>query len=204
MGMKQRTIHGSKGFTVPELLVVIVLIAIISSVAVFGYGSWRGTTNDAKRRSDVQQVANSLSAYAIKSNNFVESTSGCGKDGGGNGWLGAGPAHTGAGTYPRSIVECLQDANVLSVDSYVDPSKCIWNSSATCGVSGGTPTKAYMKATCTKGGAKVTYVMAYLETKPQIKATIDALCDGGTVAGFDATSQKWGTNFSMNYYVTVK
>jgi prepilin-type N-terminal cleavage/methylation domain-containing protein len=204
MGTMRQRIQSTTGFTVVELLVVIVVLGIVTTVAVFGYGNWRGTTNDAKRRSDVQQVANSLSAYAIKANNYVEATSGCGRDGEGNGWLGAGPAHTGAGTYPRSIVECLQDANVLSVDSYVDPSKCIWNSSATCGVSGGTPTKAYMKATCMKSGRKVTYVMAYLETKPQIKTTVDALCDVGTVDGFDSTTQKWGTNFSMNYYVTVK
>lgn len=204
MGTINQRLRNVKGFTVPEVLIVIIVIGILASIAVFGYGSWRGTTNDAKRKSDVQQVATALSAYLIKNNDYVEVGSGCGRNGNGNGWLSAGPTHTGAGVYPRSIVECLQDAGVLGVNDFIDPSKCVWNSSATCGVSGGTPTKAYMKATCKKGGSDVTYVMAYLETKPQIKPTIDALCDAGTVSGFDATTQRWGTNFSMNYYVTVK
>ena len=61
-----------------------------------------------------------------------------------------------------------------------------------------------MKATCTKDGQAVTYVMGRLEGQPRRDAEIDALCDSGSMAWFNSSSQKWGTNYGMNYYVTVR
>jgi hypothetical protein len=61
-----------------------------------------------------------------------------------------------------------------------------------------------MKATCTKGGVAVTYVFAHLDGQQRRDTEVDGLCDSGTVGGFNSSSQKWGTNYGMNYYVTVK
>jgi hypothetical protein len=61
-----------------------------------------------------------------------------------------------------------------------------------------------MKATCEKDGAKVTYLFAHLVTEPRIDNEVDSACDDDTVAGFNASSQNWGTNYGMNYYITVR
>jgi hypothetical protein len=61
-----------------------------------------------------------------------------------------------------------------------------------------------MKATCKKNGIDITYVFAHLETQPRQDSTINALCDAGTVAGYNASSQLWGTSYGMNYYIIVK
>jgi hypothetical protein len=60
-----------------------------------------------------------------------------------------------------------------------------------------------MKAVCTKGGKTVAYFMVHLEGQPRIDAEVDALCDPGTLPWFNTTSQKWGSGYGMNYYVTV-
>lgn len=190
------------GFTVVELVIVIVTIGILATIALVTFPGYQAQTRDTKRKSDVQQVATALSAYLIQNNNAVEQASGCGINGNGNGWLDVGPADIAA--YPKSIVNCLQDANVLAVTDFIDPSGCVRDSTASCGVYGGAPTKAYMKVTCTKGGAKSTYVLAYLETQPQKKAEVDALCDANTVSGFTSTTQQWGTYYGMNYYIRVR
>lgn len=197
------TTHTKKtGFTLVELVIVIAVIAILASIVLVAYPGYQARNRDTDRKSDIQQVATALTAYALQKNDYVETASGCGANGNGNGWLGVGPADLAF--YPRSISDCLRDAKVLPTGDFIDPTNCIRDSSATCGVYGGTPTKAYMKATCVSGGVEVTYVFAYLETQPQKQAEVDALCDTNTVNGFTSTSQKWGTYYGMNYYVRVK
>jgi prepilin-type N-terminal cleavage/methylation domain-containing protein len=191
------------GFTVPELLIVISVIGILASIVLLVYPGYQMRARNAERKSDVGQVAAALGTYALQKNNYVGTGSGCGLNGNGNGWLAAGPSESGAGSYPKSILTCLNEADILAGANFVDPSGCLWASGGTCGSSGGF-VKAYMKATCTKSGTTVSYVFAYLESEPQKVAEVDALCDSGTVSGFTATSQKWGTNYGMNYYTTVR
>jgi type IV pilus assembly protein PilA len=193
------------GFTVTEILIVISVIGILAGIAIVVYPGYQLRTRNNERKSDVQQVAAALSAYALQKNNFVNSTSGCGKDGMGNGWL-AGV--TGGGgemsSYPKAILTCMQEAGVLAGGSFIDPSGCLGASGGSCGVSGQF-VRAYMKASCTKGvNNTVTYVLAYLESEPQKVIEVDALCDAGTVAGFTAATQNFGTRYGMNYYVTVR
>ncbi len=191
--------NGERGFTVVELLVVIVVIGILAGIVAFTVPGYQQRTRDNQRKSDVSQIAAALNAYALKKNDFVGSTSGCGYAGHGNGFFNAGPS----GSYPASIFSCLQTAEVLK-ETIADPSDCVSDSGGNCGTSGGEPVKAYMKATCTKDGAPVTYVLAHLEAQPRIDSEVDALCDSGSVEGFDAASQKWGSRYGMNYYATVK
>ncbi len=190
-----------QGFTIAELLVVIVVIGILASIALVVYPGYQLRTRNNERKSDLSQVAAALGTYAIQKNTYLSTGSGCGQSGNGNGWLAAGP--TEIASYPKSILTCLQEAGALGQGTFIDPSGCLWASGGTCGSTGGL-VKAYMKASCTNGGVKVNYVFAYLESEPQKIAEVDALCDSGSVAGFDATSQKWGTNYGMNYYLTVR
>jgi prepilin-type N-terminal cleavage/methylation domain-containing protein len=189
------------GFTLVELAIVIAVIAILALIVLVAYPGYQQRNRDNVRKSDMQQLSAAISTYAIQKNNFVETASGCGIAGDGNGWLSATTADWG--TYSaKSIIGCLQDAKVLKAGDFIDPSGCVRDSGGACGTSGGAPVPAYMKVTCAKSGVKTTYLLAYLETQPRIDATIDALCDAGTAPGFASTN--WGTMYGMNYYVVVK
>lgn len=192
-----------KGFTVVELIIVVSVIGILASIVLITYPGYQKRARDAERKSDVSQIAAALGAYALQKNTYVATGSGCGLNGNGNGWFNVGPSEIAA--YPKSIATCLQETGALKDGTFIDPLNCKFNSGGTCGVAS-VPSQAYayMKATCKTGGNDVTYVMAHLENDPANNATIDALCDAGTVSGYDATTQKWGTNYGMNYYVTAK
>lgn len=199
MGIFSKEQKKQSGFTVIELLIVISVIGILAAITVFAVPAYQQKTRDDQRKSDVAQIAAALNAYVLQKNDFMETDSGCGLLGDGNGWYNAGPNVF----FPKSISTCLEEAGVLKT-TIIDPSGCVSDSGGACGTSGGNPTPAYMKATCEKGGSPTTYVFAYLERQPQADAAIDALCDPGSMEAFDATSQKWGTNYGMNYYVVVK
>lgn len=199
MGIFGKT-HTHTGFTIVELIIVITVIAILAGIALVAYPGYQMRTRDNERKSDLTQVATALNTYALQKNSFI--TAGCGKTGAGNGWLSADSSQSpGLGGYPKSIVTCLQESKLLSGGVFADPTGCTYNSGGTCGTD---PVKAYMKATCTKSGVSVTYVLAYLESLPQKETEVDALCDNGTVAGFTTAEQKWGSLFGMNYYLAVK
>jgi len=198
MGIFGRNRHKLEGFTVVELLVVIAVIGILASIVMVAYPGYQQRTRDNERKSDVSQLAAAFKAYSLQKNDFVEATSNCGFLGQGNGWINAGPN----AFFPNTISSCLKGVKVLSQD-LIDPSGCVSDTGGKCGTASSTPTSAYMKATCTKSGNKITYVFAYLEGQPRIDAQIDALCDAGSVTGFTSATQKWGSIYGMNYYVAV-
>jgi prepilin-type N-terminal cleavage/methylation domain-containing protein len=193
---KQKTING---FTIIELLVVISVIGILAGIVAFTVPGYQQRTRDNQRKSDLSQLSAAFHAYALQKNDFVGSSSGCGYAGMGNGWYSYGPDSN----FPKAISTCLKEAGVIKAD-IIDPTKCLLDSGGKCGTYGSAPVPAYMKASCTKNGSPIIYLFAYLETQPRNDAVIDALCDNDSVPGFTASSQKWGTNYGMNYYVVVK
>lgn len=190
----------SRGFTIVEILIVIAVIGILLSISLVVYPGYQQSARDTERKSDVEQIAAALRTYAIQNNDFVGDNSGCGANSDGNGWFNATGSVSGV-SYPRSIAACLQDKGVLKASDFVDPSGCV---SASGGVCGTTTAQAYMKATCSKAGVPITYVFAHLESQPPKNGEVDGLCDDGTVLGFVAATQKWGSLYGMNYYVGVK
>ncbi len=198
------------GFTLVELVIVIAVIGILALIVLVAYPGYQQRNRDSVRKSDVQQVASALSAYALQKNSYIEPGEECGSSdatlqGSGNGWL-AADTNDLSGYADNSILECLQNAKVLSSsDAYIDPSGCRWDSGGVCGSGSlGQPTKAYMKATCKKNGVKTTYVLARLESGASDAATIDNLCDTNELPGFTSANEDWGTRYGMNYFVTVK
>lgn len=182
------------GFTVVELLIVLVIIAILVGIVIVSYGNYQARTRDAERKSDVQQIAAALKNYANWNGNYLETTSGCGNNGNGTGWVAATTADSS--TYQTSIEQCLVNQKYLKVGDGTDPTGCRRNGTG-CGA--GNPTTAYMKTHCTHGTVKKVYVMAYLETAPANNAVIDGLCssaNGCTVS----CNPNWGTTYGMNYY----
>lgn len=190
------------GFTVTEILIVIAVIGILLGIVTVLYPGYQMRTRDAERKSDMAQLAAGFAAYALQKNNFMATGSGCGLNGNGNGWLNAGPTDLSA--YPKSMATCLQEAGVLRDSEFKDPLNCTYDSGGVCGTYRGTPAQAYMKVTCLKNSVSVTYLLAHLESEPRKDPEIDDLCTPGSVSGFTAVSQKWGTDYGMNYYVTVK
>ena len=200
--MKRGQLQQKLGFSLVEIMIVVAVIGILASIVLLTFPGYQKQGNDTQRKSDLSQIAAAMSAYAQQKNTAVATGSGCGLNGNGNGWLNA--TTSDISTYPRAITACLQDAKVLGTGTFTDPSGCRWaDGTSKCGSSGGIA-QAYMKATCTKSGATVTYLFAHLETVARQDATIDALCDSGSVSDFTSTSQKWGTNYAMNYYVQVR
>ena len=193
----------SKGFTITELLIAIAVIGILVSLVFVAWPGYQKRTRDAERKSDMSLLAAGFAAYALQKNNFMVVGSGCGLYGNGNGWLSAGPSDLSV--YPKSMATCLQEAGVLSNNTdFKDPLNCTYDSGGACGTYRGTPVQAYMKVTCTKSSRAITYVLAHMENEPRKDAEVDALCDPGSVSDFTVTSQKWGTDYGMNYYVVVR
>lgn len=52
-----------KGFTIVELLIVIVVIAVLASIAVVSYAFLRGDASDAKIRSAVKNIGDAISLH---------------------------------------------------------------------------------------------------------------------------------------------
>ncbi len=58
-----KLLKGEKGFTLLELLVVIAIIGILATLVFFFIGDYREKARDARRLSDIRQVASSLELY---------------------------------------------------------------------------------------------------------------------------------------------
>lgn len=59
-----------KGFTIVELLVVIVVIAIIAAVSIVAYNGIQARSHDAKRLSDMKSIINALEMQKAATNTY--------------------------------------------------------------------------------------------------------------------------------------
>ena len=166
------------GFTIVELLIVIVVIGILAAITIVAYNGIQQKGRDADRRSDLAAIAKALKLYSTD-NGPMWTGSGCGSNGNGSGWFNA--------TYSGyvSSMNCLKNAGVVSTD-IVDPSN------ATSCSSGDFTCHTYMKYTCSQGGQTVTYVYASLESVPHTDTDTDATCASTN-----------DTLYGLNYFVKV-
>jgi type II secretory pathway pseudopilin PulG len=141
-------------------LVVISIIAILSSVVLASLASARGKARDSRRIQDLTQIRTALVLYFEKFGNWMQTGSGCGAGGSGNGWFNyVGPS------YPISMGQCLVD-NGFTATEIIDPTGGKTSSPS----SGFT----YMKYTC--GAPPITYIYAKLESEPQSPTATDGTC----------------------------
>lgn len=70
----------SKGFTLIEMLIVVAIIGILSSLILVGLASFRSRGRDARRVADVKQVQNALEVYYTKNLKYPAVTGGSAED----------------------------------------------------------------------------------------------------------------------------
>jgi len=171
--------EGKKGFTLIELLVAVAIIGILSAVVISSLGGARAKARDTRRKSDLNQIRIAMVMYFNEKGDWVGSTSGCGYDGQGAGWF-----NYAGGPYPKSIMQCLIDAEAAKQE-IIDP---------TGGRANSTPTNSfynYMKYSC--GVPSKAYVYAKLETIPQSTTATDGTC-----------CPTCDSSYGMNYYVLIE
>lgn len=164
------------GFTIVELLIVIVVIGILAAITIVAYNGLQQRGRDTQRKSDLSQITKALHLYKIDNGSYPSTTSGCasGSSGGGNGYLNY--VYTGT---TRSIGGCLVENGKLSTE-LKDPSGSLSCSGVTC--------HTYMIYTCASG----TYLMANLESIPQDDTASDGTC-----------ASTWDTSYGINYVIKV-
>jgi prepilin-type N-terminal cleavage/methylation domain-containing protein len=178
------------GFTLVELLIVIIVIGILAGIVLVTYNGLQAGARDARRKADLQNIADAIGSYRVKHDD-IGTGSGCGYQGNGSGWFN----YTGT-SYPKSILTCLTEAGYLS-SGVIDPFNCATttDSSPNCQRQG----YAYMKYTSGSGDTSVTCVYARLEAS----GSTSDLTDSSNPC-YSASSSAVATSYGMNYYVLVK
>lgn len=67
----------SEGFTIVELLIVIVVIAVLTSITVVAYNGIQSRSRDAKRRDDIGILERALEAHYISKGSFTQPEAMC-------------------------------------------------------------------------------------------------------------------------------
>lgn len=172
----------NRGFTIVELLIVIIVVAILAAVTVVAFNGTQQRARDAQRKSDVAQIAKLLKVWSAD-RGPMRTGSGCGSSGNGDGWFNV----QNGTTYPVSMMNCLINAGITNAN-IKDPSNV-----QSCS-NGNTACRTYMKYTCTVSGSTRTSIFANLETPPDPAMDMATACSGTAVS----------TNYGMNYYVNIE
>ena len=159
-----------EGFTIVELLIVIVIIAILAAITIVAFNGVQQRSRDSKRKQDVAQIAKLLSLYEID-NGPMYIGSGCGSNGNGSGWFNY--VYSGY----TAMDQCIINSGLTTTQIKDDSVSC---SGLSC--------RAYMKYTCTLSGKVVTYVYANLETGTHNGNELNGTCSTGIA-----------TSYGMNY-----
>ena len=167
------------GFTIVELLIVIVVIAILAAISIVAYNGIQQRSRDTQRKSDVASIAKALKLYEVDKGPMF-TASGCGANGNGSGYF-----NYSYGSPGSDMNECLKTEKYVSSD-IKDPG----NVSA-CTV-GDLNCRKYMKYTCILNSVVTTYVYANLETVGHTTTDTDGTCN--------ATGD---SDYGMNYYVKL-
>lgn len=143
MGTSMYSTKRNRGFTIVELLIVIVVIGILASITIVAYSGVQQRARDAKRHSDVSTLVKSMTLWAVYTGK-QPIDSGAGYNNNGTGWVYAGDFQGSFGGYSINIEDVLADATGLPQGGVRDPLTPTGNGS-------------YMFYQCSTVSAKTTY-----------------------------------------------
>ena len=170
----------ANGFTIVELLIVIVVIAILAAISIVAYNGIQERARDSQRKSDLSAIAKAMSLYKVDHGGFPSTAYGCssGIGGSGSGWFNV--VYSGTA---KSVGKCLVDDGKLSEELKDEQiTGCTGATADTC--------HAYM--VCVSGNGNDAFIMANLETQAQSSSATDSTC---------ATT--YDSSYGMNYVVKV-
>lgn len=174
-----------KGFTIVELLVVIVVIGILAAITIVAYNGVSERAIDSRRKSELGMIAKAFQLHAIEKNNgrILGAGSGCGYFDTGTGYFGG--EYTNLGVEYTPIRTCLAEAGYPTVAQL-----------------GRNDSDGYMRLDCKLNGVDKSYLLGPLSAEPQKPNMIEELCN-------PATSPKWGDvsfwddRYGMNYSIDL-
>ena len=192
VGVVVLKITHQRGFTIVELLIVIVVIGILAAITIVAYNNIQYRARDAQRRVNVSDIAKAIQAYNTLHGNTIGAGSGCGRQGDGYGWFnynGSNNYDNTDTTYTKSVLECLMADRLLG-SKVTDPSGI-----TAYGVANTTNKYAYMKYDCVENGTAVTYILARLEdpSTPVIDTTNICATVAAPINGY-----------KMNYFIRIQ
>ncbi len=110
---------GRQGFTLVELLIVVGIIGLLSSVTLVGLGSFRARGRDARRVADLREVQNALELYYTQSQAYPPTT---GSTADGTSWRSMVTAITGASVGVSSLPTTAPAPAPNAIYNYGSPS----------------------------------------------------------------------------------
>ena len=174
--MKQR------GFTIVELLIVIVVIAILAAITIVAYNGIQQRARDTQRVADISNIVKAIQRWSIETgNDFSAMPVGSGSVPG-QGWYNVNYS-------TASIKTFLVNASYLT-NGVDDP----------LNTKGGSPSYSYMVSDCIIGDNKQRVVMANLENNP---SQTPAQQIGG-VTCTSSTYTSYVNTYGMDYVKWVK
>jgi type II secretory pathway pseudopilin PulG len=169
------------GFTIVELLIIIVVVAILASLTIVAYGSMQGRAKDSVRKSDLANAAKAIQLRAVNYSTPLRSGDNCTLEQDGF-FSQAGVSMTGSNYGAKSAAQCLaEESNTRAV--YVDPSRA-----TSCAPGNPSGCYAYFFASCSGG----TFLYAHLQSLPASTTATDNTC--GNAWDFD---ELWGMNYTL-------
>lgn len=163
----------ARGFTIVELLIVIVVIGILATIAVVAYSGMQQRTRDVKRVSDLNTLADAMILWSNENRTAPTQT--------GAGWAGTGRGWVFNSGYPDNIETVLQRANLIG-SGVRDPTRP-------------TGTGSYMFYACTNDGSKDIYAFFAQLENPDSQPSNDL--DRLTAEGCQNLGIR--TQYGMNY-----
>ncbi len=74
MGVGKHSRRNSPGFTIVELLIVIVIIGILAAIVIVAYNGIQARARDSQRQTDISAIAKALELYYIDNGRFPTSS----------------------------------------------------------------------------------------------------------------------------------
>ncbi len=178
-----RSPRTARAFTLVEMLIAVVIIAILAAIALVAYNGLQQRARDSERMTELAAISKLMKLYKIDKGGYPGTGTGCasGLNGSGSGWY---SRDDGNATWPKSVMKCLDEAGYTTAN-VLDPSNAVScaNNDLSC--------HAYLVSWCAAGA----WLFVNMETMPQSSTTTDNTCVG---------ADTWDTLYGANYALRIE